>query len=148
MTEWKSTVPYSSSYQSSIAADGRGEWVADSRLCRSRVAAKVLFLKFRKIFAKFFILCFMKFLILCYAKFSSNFAKLKIILSEFCETQNVDKIILIFAKLEEIFATHEIKNFVKILWNYKNEVSQQPYAGLEWRGGGGPVQPWRILRAN
>ena len=48
-------------------------------------------------------------------KFFSYFVKLKIILSKFCETQNFDKIILIFAKLEEIFATHEIKNFVKIL---------------------------------
>ena len=66
-----------------------------------------------------------------FAKFSSNFAQLKIILSKFRGKQNFDKIILIFAKLEENFAKHEIKNFVKILRNYKNEVSQQPYAGLE-----------------
>ena len=31
---------------------------------------------------------------------------------------------------------HKIKNFAKVLRNYKNG----------W--GGGPVQPWRILRAN
>ena len=53
-----------------LLADGRGGWVADGRLCKSRVAAKFLFLYFREI-------C-MKFLILCYAKFPSNFAKLKI----------------------------------------------------------------------
>ena len=36
---------------------------------------------------------------------------------------------------------YEIKNFVKISRNYKNEISQQPYAGVEWGGGGGgPVQ--------
>ena len=53
-----------------LLADGRGGWVADGRLCKSRVAAKFSFLYFRKIFTKF--------LILCYAKFSSKFAKLKI----------------------------------------------------------------------
>ena len=41
---------------------------------------------------------FAKFLISCLAKFSSNFAKLKIILPKFLETQNFFKIILIFAK--------------------------------------------------
>ena len=49
MTEWKSTIPYSSSSQSSIAAGGQtggeGELqTADCVLCRSRVAAKFLFL--------------------------------------------------------------------------------------------------------
>ena len=29
----------------------------------------------------------------------------------------------------------KIKNFMKISRNYKNEVSQQPYAGLELGGG-------------
>ena len=52
---------------------------------------------------------FAKFLLSCFAKFSSNFAKLKIILSKFCETQNVDKIILIFAKFEENFAKTKLK---------------------------------------
>ena len=56
----------------------------------------------------------MKFLITCFAKFSSNFAKIKIILSKFCVSQNFDKIIFNFAKFEENFAKHEIKNFAKI----------------------------------
>ena len=30
---------------------------------------------------------------------------------------------------------HKSKNFMKISRNYKNEVSQQPYAGLELGGG-------------
>ena len=50
-----------------LLADGRGGWVAEGRLCKSRVAS---FLYFREIFVKF--------LISCYAKFSSNFAKLEI----------------------------------------------------------------------
>ena len=42
---------------------------------------------------------------------------------------------------------HEIKNFVKILQNYKNEnfATTLCRSGV-W--GGGPVQPWRTLRAN
>ena len=55
------------------------------------------------------------------AKFSSNFAKIKIILSKFCVSRNFDKIIFNFAKLEENFAKHESKNFAKISRNYKNE---------------------------
>ena len=38
-----------------------------------------------------------------------NFAKSKIILSKFRETQNFDKIILIFAKFEENFAKTKLK---------------------------------------
>ena len=52
---------------------------------------------------------FTKFLILCFAKFFSNYAKLKIILSKFRETQNFDKIILFFAKFEENFAKTKLK---------------------------------------
>ena len=54
-------------------------------------------------------------------KFSSNFAKIKIILSKFRVSHNFEKIIFNFAKLEENFAKHEIKNFTKILHNYENE---------------------------
>ena len=50
------------------------------------------------------------------AKFSSNFAKLKIILSKFHKTPNFDKIILIFAKFEENFA----KRNKKFLENFAN----------------------------
>ena len=52
---------------------------------------------------------FAKFLISCFAKFFSNFAKLKIILSKFRETQNFDKIILFFSKFEENFAKTKLK---------------------------------------
>ena len=65
-----------------------------------------------------------------------NFAKSKIILSKFRETQNFDKIILIFAKFEENFAKLQKLSFAATLCR----------TGV--RGGGGPVQPWRILRAN
>ena len=74
-------------------------------------------------------------------KFFSNFTKLKKFLSKFCETQNFDKIIFIFEKFEENFAKHEIKNFLKISRNYKNEVLQQPYAGVKWRGEAGQYSP-------
>ena len=50
---------------------------------------------------------------MCFANFSSNFAKIKIILSKFCVLWNLDKLIFNFAKLEE--------NFTKISRNYKNE---------------------------
>ena len=50
---------------------------------------------------------FTKFLILCFAKFSSSFAKFKIILSQFCVSQNFD-----------------------------NVVSHPPYVGVEGGGGG------------
>ena len=60
-----------------VLADGRGGCVADGRLCRSRVAAKMFF-----------------FIISCFTKFSLNFAKFKIILSKFCETQNFDNAVL------------------------------------------------------
>ena len=79
-----------------LLADGRRGWVADGRLCRSRVAAKI----------------FTKFLILCFAKFSSSFAKFKIILSQFCVSQNFD-----------------------------NAVSHPPYVGVEWGGGSGRYSP-------
>ena len=97
-------------------------------------------------FAKFVISCFAKFLISCFAKYPSNFAKFKIILSTFCKTWNFDKIILNFAKLLENFVSHEIKNFVKISWNYENE----KFAATVCRSGvrGGAVQPWHILCAN
>ena len=36
------------------------------------------------------------------------------------QTQNCDKIIFNFAKLEENFMKHEIKNFAIFLQNYKN----------------------------
>ena len=49
---------------------------------------------------------------------------------EFCKI----KIYFRFAKLKENFAKHEIKNFVKISRNYKNEVLQQSYAGLTLDG--------------
>ena len=56
-------------------------------------------------------------------------------MSKFRETQNFDKIILIFAKFEGNFAKTELK----ILWKFckitQNEISQQPYAGVEWGGG-------------
>ena len=39
----------------------------------------------------------------CFTKFSSNFAKIKIILSKFCVSQKFDKIIFNFAKFEEKF---------------------------------------------
>ena len=47
-------------------------------------------------------------------KFSSNFAKIKIILSKFCVSHNFEKIIFNFAKLEENLAKHEIKIFAKL----------------------------------
>ena len=59
---------------------------------------------------------FEKFLISCCAKFSSNFVKYKIICKNFAQHDFLDKIIF-------NFATHKIKNFVKIL--------QQSYVGLE-----------------
>ena len=65
-----------------MGGERRGGWVADGRLCRSRVAAKFLFSWFREIFAKF--------LTSCFTKFSSDFTKFKIILSKFRETQNGD----------------------------------------------------------
>ena len=49
-----------------------------------------------------------------FAKFSSNFAKIKIILSKFCVSRNFDKIIFNFAKLEENLAKHAIKIFAKL----------------------------------
>ena len=55
------------------------------------------------------------------------------------------KIILIFAKFEENLAEHEIKNFMKISQNYKNKVSKQPYAGLEWGGEAGQYSPSTFL---
>ena len=65
-----------------LLADGRGGWVADGRLCRSRVAVKLfVFIISRNV-------C--KFLISCFVKFSSNFVKFKIILSQFCVLQNFD----------------------------------------------------------
>ena len=36
-----------------------------------------------------------------------------------------------FRKIRGKFRENEIKNFVKISRNYKNEISQQPYAGVE-----------------
>ena len=75
---------------------------------------------------------FMKFReISCFAKFSSNFAKLKIILSKYRETQNFVKIIFDFREVRGKFRENEIKNFTKISRNYKNEILQQPYAGVE-----------------
>ena len=51
------------------------------------------------------------------------------------------KIIFTFEKFEENFAKHEYKNFIKISRNYKNEVLQQPYAGVKWRGEAGQYSP-------
>ena len=62
------------------------------------------------------------------AKFSSNFAKIKIILTKFCVLRNFAKISFNFAKLEENFAKHEIKNFVKFRKITKMEILQQPYS--------------------
>ena len=105
MTEWKSNVPYSSSSQSSIAlknllADGRqgqqGSVSSRLQIVQEQDGFKIL-----------------NFMFHC-AKFSSNFAKFKIMLSKFRETQNFDKIILNFAKFEEKFAKQEIENFAKL----------------------------------
>ena len=85
-----------------LLADGRGGWVADGRLCRSRVAAK----------------CSQKFKFRVSWNFPPILWNSKKILSQFCVLQNFD-----------------------------NAVSQPPYVGVEW-GGGGLVQPWRTLRAN
>ena len=111
MTEWKSIAPYLSSSQSSIA-------VPPPR---------------RHIFAKF--------LILCFSKFSSNFAKCKIILSKFGETQNFDKIILNFSKFEENFVKQKIQNFAKISRNYKNENFAATLCRSRVRGGAGRYSP-------
>ena len=46
-----------------------------------------------------------------------------------------------FREIRGKFRENENKNFVKISWNYKNEISQHPYAGELSEGGGGPVQP-------
>ena len=59
-----------------VLADVRGGCVADGRLCRSRVAAKI--------FVFVISLNLAKFLISSFATFSSNFVKFKIILSTFC----------------------------------------------------------------
>ena len=67
-----------------VLADGRGGCVADGRLRRSRVVAKM----FVFIISRNFLI---KFLIFCFAKFSSNFAKIKIILSKFRETHAVSQ---------------------------------------------------------
>ena len=69
-----------------------------------------------------------------------NFVFFEIFL-QFREINNYFEIILIFAKFKENYAKHKIKNFVKILWNYKNQLSQQPYAGLEWGGEAGQYSP-------
>ena len=45
----------------------------------------------------------------------------------------------IFLEFREIFL-----EFREIM---KTKISQPPYLGVQW-GGGRPVQPWRILRAN
>ena len=71
----------------------------------------------------------------CFAKFSLNFAKFNIILSKFCETLNVDKIILNFAKFEENFGTHKIKNFAKISRNYENQNFAATLCRSRVRGG-------------
>ena len=84
---------------------------------------------------------FAKFLILCFAKFSSNFAKCKIILSKFGETQNFDKIILNFSKFEENFVKQKIQNFAKISRNYKNENFAATLCRSRVRGGAGRYSP-------
>ena len=45
--------------------------------------------------------------------------------TKFCQN-NFD-----FRKIRGKFRENKIKNFVKISRNYKNEISQQPYAGVE-----------------
>ena len=45
--------------------------------------------------------------------------------TKFCQN-NLD-----FREILEKFRENEIKNFVKISRNYKNEILQQPYAGVE-----------------
>ena len=74
-------------------------------------------------------------------KFSSNFAKLKIILSKFRETQNFDKIILFFAKFEENFA----KTKLKISWKFReitqNEICSNPMQELGEGGESGQYSP-------
>ena len=45
--------------------------------------------------------------------------------TKFCQN-NFD-----FCEIRGKFRENEIKNFVEISQNYKNEISQQPYAGVE-----------------
>ena len=108
MTEWKSNVPYSSSSQSSIAlknllADGRqgqqGSVSSRQQIVQEQDGFKIL-----------------NFMFHC-AKFSSNFAKFKIMLSKFRETQNFDKIILNFGNSKKSLRNKKLK----ILRNYEKE---------------------------
>ena len=79
-----------------LLADGRGGWVADCRLCRSRVAAKFSFSYFHKNFN--FVLCeiFVEFRqihhyfvkILCFAKFWQNNLEFCKIRGKFRKTWN------------------------------------------------------------
>ena len=56
----------------------------------------------------------------------SNMGWLRNSIIQILQTWNCDKIILNFAKLEENFTKHKIKNFGKISRNYENEIFLQP----------------------
>ena len=62
-----------------------------------------------------------------------NFVFFEIFL-QFCEINNYFEIILIFAKFKENYAKHKIKNFVKILRNYKTNFRSSPMQ--DWSEGG------------